>query len=87
MIFQKIVIYQCKSETFLKKSSNRGAILIRRNLDCQNEFKVDLDLIGLLKSTNIGYGMNSVDPTVNNFRGSYCDNIPFGYGLSISQYS
>ena len=68
----------------LKKSSNRGAILIRRNLDCQNEFKVDLDLIGLLKSANIGYGMNSVDPTVNNFRGSYCDNIPFGYGLSIS---
>ena len=68
----------------LKKSSNRGAILIRRSLDCQNEFKVDLDLIGLLKSTNIGYGMNSVDPTVNNFRGSYCDNIPFGYGLSIS---
>ena len=68
----------------LKKSSNRGAILIRRNLDCQNEFKIDLDLMGLLKPTNIGYGMNSVDPTVNNFRGSYCDNIPFGYGLSIS---
>ena len=68
----------------LKKSSNRGAILIRRNLDCQNEFKVDLDQIGLLKSTEIGFGMNSVEPTVNNFRGSYCDNIPFGYGLSIS---
>ena len=68
----------------LKKSSNRGAVLIGRNLDCQNEFKVDLDLIGLLKSTNIGYEMNSVDPTVNNFKGSYCDNIPFGYGLSIS---
>ena len=68
----------------LKKSSNRGAILIRRNLDCQNEFKVDLDQIGLLKSTKIGFGMNSVKPTINNFRGSYCDNIPFGYGLSIS---
>ncbi len=68
----------------LKKSSNRGAILIRRNLDCQNEFKVDLDNIGLLKSTKIGFGMNSVEPTINNFRGSYCDNIPFGYGLSIS---
>ncbi len=68
----------------LKKSSNRGAILIRRNLDCQNEFKVDLDQLGLLKSTEIGFGMNSVEPTVNNFRGSYCDNIPFGYGLSIS---
>ncbi len=68
----------------LKKSSNRGAILIRRNLDCQNEFKLDLDQIGLLKSTNVGFGMKSVEPTVNNFRGSYCDNIPFGYGLSIS---
>ena len=68
----------------LKKSSNRGAILIRRNLDCKNEFKVDLDNIGLLNSTKIGFGMNSVEPTVNNFRGSYCDNIPFGYGLSIS---
>ena len=68
----------------LKKSSNRGAILIRRNLDCQTEFEVDLDQIGLLKSTKIGFGMNSVEPTVNNFRGSYCDNIPYGYGLSIS---
>ena len=28
--------------------------------------------------------MISVEPTVNNFRGRYCDNIPFGYGLSIS---
>ena len=68
----------------LKNSSNRGAILIRRNLDCQNEFKVDLNHIGLLQSTNIGFEMISVEPTVNNFRGSYCDNIPFGYGLSIS---
>ena len=68
----------------LKKSSNRGAILIRRNLDCQNEFKADLDQIGLLKSTKVGFEMISVEPTVNNFRGSYCDNIPFGYGLSIS---
>ena len=68
----------------LKKSSNRGAILIRRNLDCENEFKVDLENIGLLKSTKIGFEMNSVEPTVNNFRGSYCDNIPFGYGLSIT---
>ena len=71
-------------EDILKKSSNRGAILIRRNLDCQNEFKFDLDQIGLLKSTKIGFGMKSVEPTINNFRGSYCDNIPFGYGLSIS---
>ncbi len=68
----------------LKKSSNRGAILIRRNLNCQSEFKADLDQIGLLNSTQIGFEMISVEPTVNNFRGSYCDNIPFGYGLSVS---
>ena len=68
----------------LKKSSNRGAILIRRNLDCQNEFKLDLKQIGLLESTRIGFGLISVEPTVNNFRGSYCDNIPFGYGLSVT---
>ena len=68
----------------LKKSSNRGAILIRRNLDCEIEFKTDLEQLGLLHSTKIGFGMSSVEPTVNNFRGSYCDNIPFGYGLSIS---
>ncbi len=68
----------------LKKSSNRGAILIRRTLDCKNEFKVDLDQIGLLNSAQIGFDMISIEPTVNNFRGSYCDNIPFGYGLSIS---
>ena len=68
----------------LKKSSNRGAILIGRNLDCQKEFKFDLEQIGLLNSTNIGYNMFSVEPKVNNFRGSYCDNIPFGYGLSVT---
>ena len=68
----------------LKKSSNRGAILIRRNLDCQKEFKFDLESIGLLNSVEIGFGMRSVDPKINNFRGRYCDNIPFGYGLSVS---
>ena len=68
----------------LKKSSNRGAILIGRNLDCQKEFKFDLEQIGLLNSINIGYNMNSLEPKINNFRGSYCDNIPFGYGLSVT---
>ncbi len=68
----------------LKKSSNRGAILVRRNLDCESEFKADLEQLGLLNIAKVGFGMSSVEPTVNNFRGSYCDNIPFGYGLSIS---
>ena len=68
----------------LKESSNRGAILIRRKLDCQKEYKFDLDNLGLLKSVELGAGLISINPTVNNFRGSYCDNIPFGYGLSVS---
>ena len=68
----------------LKESSNRGAILIRRKLDCQKEYKVDLDNLGLLKSVELGVGLISTNPNVNNFRGSYCDNIPFGYGLSVS---
>ena len=69
---------------YIKLALNRGAILIRRNLECESEFKTDLDQIGLLNSTQIGFEMISVEPTVNNFRGSYCDNIPFGYGLSVS---
>ena len=68
----------------LKKSSNRGAVLIRRELDCQKEFKNDLKTIGLLSSTSIGFNLNSINPDVNNFRGSYCDTIPYGYGLSVS---
>ena len=48
----------------LKKSSNRGAILIRRTLDCQNEFKVDLDQIGLLNSADIGFDLISIEPTL-----------------------
>jgi len=68
----------------LKKSSNRGAVLIRRKLDCQKEFKNDLKAIGLLNSSTIGFNLNSINPNVNNFRGSYCDTIPYGYGLSVS---
>ena len=73
-----------QTKDILKESSNRGAILIRRKLDCQNEYKLDLDNLGLLKSAELGLGLTSINPTVNNFRGSYCDNIPFGYGLSVS---
>ena len=73
-----------QTKDILKESSNRGAILIRRKLDCQKEYKLDLDNLGLLKSAELGLGLISINPTVNNFRGSYCDNIPFGYGLSVS---
>jgi len=73
-----------QTKDILKESSNRGAILIRRKLDCQNEYKLDLDNLGLLKFAELGLGLTSINPTVNNFRGSYCDNIPFGYGLSVS---
>tara|TARA_B100000579_G_scaffold167780_1_gene136485 strand:+ start:2271 stop:3725 length:1455 start_codon:yes stop_codon:yes gene_type:complete len=74
--------YQVKD--ILKKSSNRGAVLIRRKLDCQKEFKKDLKEMGLLQPTNIGFDLISTNPIVNNFRGSYCDNIPYGYGISVS---
>lgn len=73
-----------QTKDILKESSNKGAILIRRKLDCQKEYKLDLDNLGLLRSTELGLGLTSINPTVNNFRGSYCDNIPFGYGLSVS---
>ncbi len=68
----------------LKHSSNKGAVLIRRKLDCKNEFKKDLKNLGLLNSTSIGLDMYSINPVVNNFRGAYCDNIPYGYGLSVT---
>ena len=55
MIFQEIVNFNA-GQRYIKKSSNRGAILIRRNLDCQKEFKFDLETIGLLNSVEIGFG-------------------------------
>ena len=68
----------------LKKSSNRGAILIRRKLDCQKEFKKDFSHLGLLENVSVGFNLISKDPELNNFRGAYCDNFPYGYGMAIS---
>ena len=68
----------------LKSSSNRGAILIRRKLDCQNEYKNDFFNLGLLENTPVGFDLISKAPELNNFRGSYCDNFPYGYGMAIS---
>src|SRR6056300_1328270 len=68
----------------LKSSSNRGAILIRRTLDCQKEFKDDFSNLGLLENVSIGLNLVSKVPEINNFRGSYCDNYPYGYGMAIS---
>src|SRR5210317_1372804 len=68
----------------LKSSSNRGAILIRRTLDCEKEFKDDFSNLGLLENVSIGLDLLSKVPEINNFRGSYCDNYPYGYGMAIS---
>ena len=68
----------------LKNSSNRGAILIRRKLDCQKEFKNDFSNLGLLENVSVGFNLISKDPELNNFRGAYCDNFPYGYGMAIS---
>ena len=68
----------------LKSSSNRGAILIRRKLDCQKEFKNDFSNLGLLENVSVGFNLISKVPELNNFRGAYCDNFPYGYGMAIS---
>ena len=68
----------------LKSSSNRGAILIRRKLDCQKEFKKDYTHLGLLENVSVGFNLISKVPVLNNFRGAYCDNFPYGYGMAIS---
>ena len=68
----------------LKSSSNRGAILIRRKLDCQKEFKKDFSNLGLLENVSVGFNLISKVPELNNFRGAYCDNFPYGYGMAIS---
>ena len=43
----------------LKNSSNRGAILIRRKLDCQKEFKNDFSNLGLLENVSVGFDLIS----------------------------
>lgn len=68
----------------LKSSSNRGAILIRRKLDCQKEFKKDFSHLGLLENVSVGFNLITKVPELNNFRGAYCDNFPYGYGMAIS---
>ena len=73
-----------KVKDILKNSSNRGAILIRRKLDCQKEFKNDFSDLGLLENVHVGFNLISKNPELNNFRGAYCDNFPFGYGMAIS---
>jgi len=73
-----------KVKDILKNSSNRGAILIRRKLDCQKEFKNDFSDLGLLENVHVGFNLISKNPELNNFRGAYCDNFPYGYGMAIS---
>ena len=73
-----------KVKDILKNSSNRGAILIRRKLDCQKEYKNDFFNLGLLENVPVGFNLTSKDPELNNFRGAYCDNFPYGYGMAIS---
>ena len=73
-----------KVKDILKNSSNRGAILIRRKLECQKEFKNDFSKLGLLDNVPVGFNLISKDPELNNFRGAYCDNFPYGYGMAIS---
>ena len=51
-----------KVKDILKSSSNRGAILIRRKLDCQKEFKKDFSHLGLLENVSVGFNLISKVP-------------------------
>ena len=48
------------------------------------EFKNDFSNLGLLENVSVGFNLISKEPELNNFRGAYCDNFPYGYGMAIS---
>lgn len=71
----------------LKESSNIGAVLINRKLDCKKQFKRDLDSLGLLTKTSVMKGINSIKPRLpKSFsrKGNYCDNLAYGYAMSVT---
>ena len=37
-----------------------------------------------MKNVSVGFDLRSKFPELNNFRGAYCDNFPYGYGMAIS---
>jgi len=76
-----------KTKDILKKSSNIGAVLIHRKLDCKKQFYMDLQELGLLKSAYIMKEIKTVKPKEPPFytrKGDYCDNLAYGYALSVS---
>ena len=76
-----------RTKDVLKESSNIGAVLINRKLDCKKQFKVDLGKLGLLSPVNIMDEIKSVNPLQPKSytrKGNYCDNLAFGYALSVS---
>tara|TARA_B110000902_G_scaffold43020_1_gene47216 strand:+ start:177 stop:1763 length:1587 start_codon:yes stop_codon:yes gene_type:complete len=76
-----------RTKDVLKESSNIGAVLINRKLDCKKQFKVDLGKLGLLSPVNIMDEIKSVNPLQPKSytrKGNYCDNLAFGYALAVS---
>ncbi|MDA1284526.1 MAG: penicillin-binding transpeptidase domain-containing protein [Proteobacteria bacterium] len=76
-----------QTKDVLRESSNIGAVLINRKLDCKKQFKVDLEQLGLLLPVNIMdqiKSVNPLEPKSYTRKGNYCDNLAFGYALSVS---
>ena len=68
----------------LKESSNRGAVLLNRELDCNEEYKYILEKLGLLSSTDLSGFFYSAKPKITKFDRIHCDTMSYGYGLSIT---
>ena len=76
-----------KTKDILKKSSNKGAVLINRKLDCKKQFHKDLEELGLLSPAYIMKEIKTVnpgEPLSYTRKGDFCDNLAYGYALSVS---
>ena len=76
-----------QTKDVLKRSSNIGAALINRKIDCSGQFKKDLNNLGLLNSVSIMENIKTIEPSQPlhyTRKGNYCDNLAFGYALSVS---
>jgi cell division protein FtsI (penicillin-binding protein 3) len=74
------------TKDILKKSSNVGAVLINRKLDCKNQFKNTIEELGLLDTASITNEIKTVNIDSPKFskKGNNCDTMSYGYSLSVT---
>ena len=74
-----------KTKDILRNSSNIGAVLINRRLDCKKEFKNDLKMLGLLEPINIMTNIKTINPKQpQRYVGDFCDTMAYGYGIQVT---